>query len=83
MFVSLPLLVAPRPDAVCKPATLRRRLVTRDRSYAMTPLRDAIVPVLQQIGGAPFAALCPECSAPIAAASGCVTCVACGWGRCG
>lgn len=27
--------------------------------------------------------VCPECSGLIVPASGCVTCVACGWGRCG
>jgi hypothetical protein len=27
--------------------------------------------------------VCPECSGPLARNSGCVTCIACGWGRCG
>jgi hypothetical protein len=26
--------------------------------------------------------VCPECSGPIAQASGCISCVQCGWGRC-
>ena len=26
---------------------------------------------------------CPECSTPVAAQSGCVTCPSCGWSRCG
>ena len=29
------------------------------------------------------AQLCPECAGPLARASGCVTCPACGWGKCG
>lgn len=27
--------------------------------------------------------VCPECAGPVAHNSGCVTCSACGWGRCG
>jgi hypothetical protein len=27
--------------------------------------------------------VCPECSGPLARNSGCVTCIACGWGHCG
>jgi hypothetical protein len=27
--------------------------------------------------------LCPECAGPLTRASGCVSCVYCGWGRCG
>jgi len=27
--------------------------------------------------------VCPECAGPVAHNSGCVTCRACGWGRCG
>jgi hypothetical protein len=27
--------------------------------------------------------VCPECAGPLARASGCVSCVQCGWGRCG
>ncbi|MCA9723016.1 MAG: hypothetical protein KC489_11555 [Gemmatimonadetes bacterium] len=26
---------------------------------------------------------CPECGAPVVRASACITCPACGWGRCG
>jgi hypothetical protein len=26
---------------------------------------------------------CPECAGPLSKASGCVTCVYCGWGKCG
>ncbi len=26
---------------------------------------------------------CPDCNGPVAHTSGCVTCVACGWGKCG
>ncbi len=83
MFVALPLLDTTRAGAECEPASPRRHTVASERSYCMTPLRDAIVPVLEKIGSPPFSANCPECSAPVAAASGCVTCVACGWGRCG
>ena len=28
-------------------------------------------------------AACPECSAPLARASACLLCPACGWGKCG
>jgi len=28
-------------------------------------------------------AVCPECSAPLARASACLLCPACGWGKCG
>jgi hypothetical protein len=28
-------------------------------------------------------AQCPECGAPLRKASGCLTCLACGWGKCG
>jgi hypothetical protein len=27
--------------------------------------------------------LCPECAGPMTRASGCISCVYCGWGRCG
>ena len=27
--------------------------------------------------------VCPECAGPLARASACVTCPACGWGKCG
>lgn len=27
--------------------------------------------------------VCPDCAGPLAHTSGCVTCLACGWGRCG
>jgi len=27
--------------------------------------------------------VCPECAGPLARAAGCVTCLQCGWGRCG
>lgn len=26
---------------------------------------------------------CPECEAPITRASGCLSCLVCGWGKCG
>jgi len=26
--------------------------------------------------------ICPECSGPLTRASGCVTCLQCGWSRC-
>jgi hypothetical protein len=26
---------------------------------------------------------CPECAGPLSRSSGCVSCVYCGWGRCG
>ena len=35
------------------------------------PLTDATIRV------------CPECAGPIAKTSGCVTCLQCGWGKCG
>jgi len=31
----------------------------------------------------PLLKVCPECSGPLAHTSGCVTCLQCGWGRCG
>ncbi len=27
--------------------------------------------------------ICPECAGPVARASGCVSCMQCGWGFCG
>ncbi len=27
--------------------------------------------------------VCPECAGPVSHNSGCVTCAACGWGKCG
>jgi hypothetical protein len=27
--------------------------------------------------------VCPECAGPIARISGCITCIQCGWGKCG
>jgi ribonucleoside-diphosphate reductase alpha chain len=27
--------------------------------------------------------VCPECDGPLARASGCLTCLHCGWGKCG
>lgn len=27
--------------------------------------------------------VCPECAGPLARSAGCLTCQACGWGRCG
>jgi hypothetical protein len=27
--------------------------------------------------------LCPECAGPLSQASGCVSCLYCGWGKCG
>lgn len=27
--------------------------------------------------------VCPECAGPLARAAGCLTCLHCGWGRCG
>lgn len=27
--------------------------------------------------------VCPECAGPLARASGCISCLQCGWGRCG
>lgn len=27
--------------------------------------------------------VCPECAGPVAHNSGCITCRACGWGKCG
>jgi len=35
------------------------------------------VPVVQT------ARVCPECTGPLSRASGCVSCVYCGWGKCG
>ncbi len=32
---------------------------------------------------APPPGSCPDCGGPIARASGCVTCLGCGWGKCG
>lgn len=26
---------------------------------------------------------CPDCNGPLSHGSGCVTCLACGWGKCG
>lgn len=27
--------------------------------------------------------VCPDCAGPLVRASGCVSCLQCGWGRCG
>jgi len=27
--------------------------------------------------------VCPDCAGPLARAAGCITCLHCGWGRCG
>jgi hypothetical protein len=27
--------------------------------------------------------VCPDCAGPLARTAGCVTCLQCGWGRCG
>lgn len=27
--------------------------------------------------------VCPECAGPLARSSGCISCLHCGWGRCG
>jgi hypothetical protein len=27
--------------------------------------------------------VCPDCAGPLARTAGCITCLQCGWGRCG
>lgn len=40
------------------------------------------VPVVTTLPAAP-GPRCPECAGPLNRASGCVSCVYCGWGKCG
>lgn len=30
----------------------------------------------------PNVRVCPECAGPVVHGSGCISCIACGWGRC-
>jgi hypothetical protein len=41
------------------------------------------VPVVSTLPVASRGPRCPECAGPLTRASGCITCVYCGWGKCG
>jgi len=43
----------------------------------------ALKPTTYYVPVIPGLRACPECAGPLSPASGCVTCVYCGWGRCG
>lgn len=70
MIVSLPLARAIRAARIAQSS---RRLP----ALAPTTLRPANSLVGHTIDQ------CPECAAPVTHASSCVSCPACGWGRCG
>ena len=53
-----------------------RKLPKRHPAPALKPT-TYYVPVVQA------ARACPECAGPLSRASGCVSCVYCGWGKCG
>ena len=54
-----------------------RKLNQRRRPFPALRPTTYYVPVVSA------AKLCPECAGPLSRASGCVTCVYCGWGKCG
>ena len=53
-----------------------RKLKLRHSNSALKPT-IYYVPVVHGLG------VCPECSGPLSRASACVSCVYCGWGKCG
>jgi hypothetical protein len=61
-----------------------RRLRPRRRPSAPA-LQPTIyyVPVVSAVPAMRGAPLCPECAGPLTPASGCVSCLYCGWGKCG
>ena len=55
-------------------------------SLRKLPLRrspPALKPTVYYVPVVHGARLCPECAGPLSSASGCVSCVYCGWGKCG
>jgi hypothetical protein len=61
-----------------------RRLTPRRPVPSLKPT-TYYVPVVSSgyvrvVGRSP---LCPECAGPLSRASGCISCVCCGWGSCG
>ena len=43
----------------------------------------ALKPTVYYVPVVSAAPTCPECAGPLTRASACVSCVYCGWGRCG
>lgn len=59
-----------------------RKLRPRRLAPALKPT-TYYVPVVSAIPAASRGPRCPECAGPLTRASGCVSCVYCGWGKCG
>jgi hypothetical protein len=60
-------------------------MIFLDSIRRFTPRRPvpALKPTTYYVPVVSVAPLCPECAGPLTRASGCVSCVYCGWGRCG
>jgi hypothetical protein len=61
-----------------------RRFTPRRPNPALKPT-TYYVPVVNPVYIPAVNALarCPECAGPLTPASGCISCVYCGWGKCG
>jgi hypothetical protein len=53
------------------------------RRFSPRRLAPALKPTTYYVPVVSVAAACPECAGPVTRASGCITCVYCGWGKCG
>jgi hypothetical protein len=59
-----------------------RRLGPRRPNPALKPTYYVPVVSAVYIPGVSAGPRCPECAGPLTPASGCISCVYCGWGRC-
>jgi hypothetical protein len=59
-----------------------RKLRPRRFAPALKPT-TYYVPVVSPASVERMGPLCPECAGPLTPASGCISCVYCGWGQCG
>jgi hypothetical protein len=53
------------------------------RKISQRRATPALKPTTYYVPVIPAARACPECAGPLSPASGCLSCVYCGWGKCG